>query len=117
MSRRAWMSRPLPSMRRMISPMSRRRTPSPFTSTRVSSKTCLLLPADLFAAALVGRAVRARLPLHVEWPLAVDAGLLEIPVAHRADQVVLLHQVAAVRAKHDVAPELPFEHRQLQLAL
>src|SRR3712207_9530410 len=101
MSWRARISRPLLSMRRMISPTSRRRTPSPFTSTRVSSKTCLLLPADLFSAALVGRAVRARLPLHVERPLAVDAGFLEVPVAHRADQEFLLHEVAAVRTEDD----------------
>src|ERR687884_455325 len=99
MSRRAPMSRPLFSIRRMISPMSRRRTPSPFTSTRVSSKACLLLPADTLAAALVGGTVRARLPLHVEWPLAVDAGLLKLPVAHRAEQEVPLHQVSAVGAE------------------
>src|SRR3712207_60615 len=117
MSWRAWMSRPLFSMRRMISPMSRRRTPSPFTSTRVSSKFSLLLPTDLLAAALVGGAVRARLPLHIEWSPAVGARLLEVPVAPRRDQVVLLRQVAAVRTHYDAAPEFPFERRQLQLAL
>src|SRR5919107_4628226 len=117
MSWRSRTSRPLPSRRRMISPTSRRRTPSPFTSTSVSSKTCLLLPADLFPTALVGCAVRACLPLHVERSLAVDAGFLEVPVAHGADQVVLLHQVAAVRTEDDRAPELAFEHRELQLAL
>src|SRR5215210_3018176 len=117
MSWRAPMSRPLFSMRRMISPMSLRRTPSPFTSTKVSSKTHLLLPADLLAATLVGAAVRAGVPLHVDRSLAVDAGLLELPVAHRADQVVPLDEVAAARAKEDVVPELPLEHRQLQLAL
>src|SRR5215211_1139841 len=106
MSWRAPISRPLSSMRRMISPRSLRRTPSPFTSTKVSSKIYLLLPADFLAATLVGAAVRA-----------VDPGLLELPVAHRADQVVLLDEVAAVRTQEDVVPELPFEHRQLQLAL
>src|SRR3712207_8675590 len=59
----------------------------------------LLLPADALAAALVGAAVRARLPFHVYRPLAVDTGLLELPVAHGADQEVLLHQVAAVGAE------------------
>src|SRR5918998_6753475 len=195
MSRRAPISRPLFSMRRMISPMSLRRTPSPFTSTRVSSKARLLLirkfsnavppppsdacfagpnvaqsvwnacassgyaedravdsannillahagpsgrnaegrperlprsrllhlsgssPAYLLAAALVGGAVRAGFPLHIERLLAVDAGLLEVPVAHGADQEVLLHQVATVGAEHDIGPELPFEHSELQLAL
>src|SRR5215216_3771070 len=117
MSLRVRISRPLASMRRMISPISLRRTPSPLTNTKVSSKTDLLLPAHLLAGALVGAAIRARLPLHVHRPLAVDAGLLELPVAHRADYVIRLHEVAAVRTQVDAVPELPFQDSPLQLAL
>src|SRR5918995_2998446 len=109
------MSRPFASMRRMISPTSLRRTPSPLTSTRVSSKI-LSLSNDRHAAALVRAAVRAHPPLHVQRLVAVHAGFLELPGARRADQVIPLDQVAAVRAQKDAVPELALEHGQLKLA-
>src|SRR5215217_313693 len=102
-------------MRRMISPTSLRRTPSPLTSTRVSSKI-LSLSNDRLAATLVGAAVRAHPPLHVERLVAVYTGLLELPGARGADQVIPLDQVAAVRAQEDAVPELTLQHGQLQLA-
>src|SRR5215210_9153918 len=108
-------SRPLASMRRMISPTSLRRTPSPLTSTSVCS-ILSSLSNDGLAAALVGAAVRAHPPLHVEWFFAVYARLLELPGARRADQVVFLDQVAAVRAQKDTVRELALKHGQLQLA-
>src|SRR5215211_215707 len=108
-------SRPLASMRRMISPTSLRRTPSPLMSTSVCS-IVLSLSNDGLATALVGAAVRAHPPLHVEWSVAVYARFLELPGARRADQVVPLDQVAAVGAQIDAVPELALEHGQLQLA-
>src|SRR5215210_1457216 len=98
-------SRPLASMRRMISPMSLRRTPSPLTSTSVCS-ILFSLSNDGLAAALVGAAVRTHPPLHVEWLFAIYAGLLELPGARRADQVVPLDRVAAVGAQKDAVREL-----------
>src|SRR5919107_21770 len=94
-------SRPLTSMRRMISPTSLRRTPSPLTNTSDCS-ILLSLSKDGLAAALVGAAVRAHPPLHVEWFFAVYARLLELPGARRADQ--------------DAVRELALQHGQLQLA-
>src|SRR3712207_6939485 len=58
-----------------------RSTLFPYTTLFRSQGPSLLLPAEPFAATLVGRAVRARIPLHVERPLAVDAGLLQVPGA------------------------------------
>src|ERR671912_1384171 len=106
-------SRPLASMRRMISPTSLRRTPSPLISTSVCSM--LLLSNDGLAAALVGAAVRAHPPLHVERLFAVYASLLELPGARRADQVVPLDQVAAVGAQEDTVCELALQHGEPQL--
>src|SRR5215211_835731 len=108
-------SRPLASMRRMISPTSLRRTPSPFTSTRVCS-IVFSLSNDGLAAALVCAAVGAHPPLHVERFVAVYARFLELPGTRRADQVVPLDQVAAVRTEKDVVPQFALEHGQLQLA-
>src|ERR687895_701662 len=105
-------SRPLASMRRMISPTSLRRTPSPLTNTSDCS-ILLSLSNDGLAAALVGAAVRAHPPLHVEWFFAVYARLLELPGARRADQVVPLDHVGA--QKYAVR-ELALQHGQLQLA-
>src|SRR5919107_1748807 len=112
----ATMSRFLASMRRIISPMSLRRTPSPLTSTRVSS-IFLSLSYCRLAAALVRGAVGARFPFHVQRPVAVYTGFLQLPLARRADQVVLLDHVAAVGAEQDAVSELALEHGRLQLAL
>src|SRR5919112_580611 len=109
------MSRCFASMRRIISPISLRRTPSPFTSTSVSS-ILVSLSDDRLAAALVRAAVRARPPLHVQRPVAVYTRFLEFPGARRADQVVLLYQVAAVWAEQDVAPQFALQYRRLELA-
>src|ERR671915_2664781 len=108
-------SRPLASMRRRIPPTSRRRTPSPLTSTSVCS-ILFSLSNDGLAAALIGAAVRTHPPLHVEWFFTVYARLLELPGARRADQVVPLDQVAAVGAQKDVVREFALQHGQLQLA-
>src|SRR5215212_8201513 len=108
-------SRPLASMRLMISPTSLRRTPSPFTSTNVCS-IVFSLSSDRLAAALVGAAVRAHPPLDVERLVAVYAGLLELPGAGGADKVVPLDHVAAVGAQMDAVSELALEHGQLQFA-
>src|ERR671910_311368 len=110
------MSRSLASMRRIISPMSLRRTPSPLTSTRVSSIIFSLSDYRL-AAALIRATVRACPPFHVQRPVAVYTGFLQLPLARRADQVVLLDHVAAVGAKQDAVSELALEHGRLQLAL
>src|SRR5215210_7324135 len=114
-------SRPLASMRRMISPTSLRRTPSPFTNTSVCSILLLHLNMHLLTdfgltAALVCAAVRTRPPLHVERFVAIYARFLELPGARGADQVVSLDQVAAVGAQKDTVPKLALEHGQLQLA-
>src|SRR5215212_7759818 len=110
------MSRSLASMRRIISPMSLRRTPSPLTSTRVSSIIFSLSDYRL-AAALVRAAVGARSPFHVQRPVAVHTGFLQLPLTSRADQVVLLDHIAAVGAEQDAVSELALEHGRLQLAL
>src|SRR5918993_4347308 len=110
------MSRSLASMRRIISPINLRRTPSPLTSTRVSS---IILPLSEYrlTTALVRAAVRARPPLHVQRPVAVYTGFLQLPVARRADQVVPLDHVAAVGAKEDAVSQLALQHGGLKLAL
>src|SRR5829696_1982310 len=108
-------SRPLASMRWMISPTSLRRTPSPLMSTSVCSID-FSLSDDGLAAALVGAAVRAHPPLHVEWSVAVYARFLELPGTRRADQVVLLDHIAAVGAEVDTVSELTLQNGQLQLA-
>src|SRR5215210_1588173 len=114
-------SRPLASMRRMISPTSLRRTPSPFTNTSVCSILLLHLNMHLLTdfgltAALVCAAVRTRPPLHVERFVAIYARFLELPGARGADQVVSLDQVAAVGAQKYSVRELALQHGQLQLA-
>src|SRR5215212_3419503 len=76
----------------------------------------VLLSAYRLAAALVGATVGAHPPLHVERLVAVYTSLLEFPAAGRADQVVLLDDVAAVGTEVDAVSELPLEHGQLQLA-
>src|SRR5215208_3639475 len=110
------MSKTLASMRRIISPKSLRRTPSPFTSTRVSSIIFSLSDYRL-ATALVRATVRACPPFYVQRPVAVYTGFLQLPLARRAEQVVLLDHVAAVGAEQDTVSEFALEHGRLQLAL
>src|ERR671913_240140 len=71
-------SRPLASMRRMISPTSLRCTPSPLTNTSDCS-IHLSLSKDGLAAALVGAAVRAQKDAVRE--LALQHGQLQLAFA------------------------------------
>src|SRR5918992_1432381 len=115
MSCKVRMSKLLASMRCMISPISRRRTPSPLTSTSVCS-TLILLPVDVLFA-LHRSAVRAGTPAQVQRLLTVLAGLLEVPAALRAEEILLPHDRAATGAQVDPLPELPLQHGELKLSL
>src|SRR3954470_13417959 len=133
--------RPLRSKRAMISPDSPRAKASGLTRIRVRSMAGSLvselagLDRRLLVALLVGGgtptaprlqslgdlrlAVRAHRPVRLERLAARDTGVLELALAVRAAQEVLLDLVVAVRAEqvaHRVQPRLGGLHLELALA-